>query len=203
MQSDLRGLSERISTVEQNQNNVNQGVGNFATDALSKISELKTLTASLSDATGAMRTELAYTKNDLTALHSHVKAEQETDRQIAESVRRLETVIAGTQSKGSAGENVLEVVFAKLPIEWQLRDFRLAGKTVEFALRLPNNMILPIDSKWAATNLLEQFIGTEDIQEQQRLKKAWIQLVSATGGWPKNTSNGDLKSRHFLGRRLM
>jgi DNA recombination protein RmuC len=177
MQTDVRGLTERITSVEQNQFIVNQGVGNFATDALSAITELKTLTTNLSDATGAMRTELSHAKNDLTELHTHVRAEQESERQIAESVRRLETVIAGTQTKGLAGENVLEVVFAKLPIEWQVRDFKIGGKCVEFALRLPNNLIMPIDSKWTATNLLEQFVNTDDIQEQQRFKKAIEDVV--------------------------
>lgn len=171
MQSEVRGLTERIVSVEQNQFISNQGVGNFATSALSSISELKTLTTSLSEATGAMRNELSTTKNDLTELHAHIKSKQEVERQTADSIRRLETIIAGTQTKGSAGENVLEVVFAKLPIEWQVRDFRIGGKSVEFALRLPNNLIMPIDSKWAATNLLEQFINSDDIQEQQKLKK--------------------------------
>ena len=147
-------------------------MGALATNALSAITELKTLTAGLSDATGAMRVELSRANNDLTALHAHVKTGQETERQVAESVRRLETIIAGTQTKGSAGENILEVVFSKLPIEWQVRDFKVGGRPVEFALRLPNNLIMPIDSKWAATGLLEQFLNTEDIQEQQKLKKA-------------------------------
>lgn len=172
MQSDVRGLAERIMSVEKNQYIADQGVGNFAINALSSITELKTLTANLSDATGAMRTELSHAKNDLTELHTHVRSKQETERQTAESVRRLETIIAGTQTKGLAGENVLEVVFAKLPIEWQVRDFKIGGKSVEFALRLPNSLIMPIDSKWAATNLLEQFVSSNDIQEQQKLKKA-------------------------------
>lgn len=177
MQLDVRGLSERIVSVEKNQYISNEGVGNFATNALSSITELKTLTAHLSEATGAMRTELSHAKNDLTELHTHVKSKQESERQTAESVRRLETIIAGTQTKGSAGENVLEVVFAKLPIEWQVRDFKVGGKSVEFALRLPNNLIMPIDSKWAATHLLEQFINADDIQEQQKLKKAIEEAV--------------------------
>jgi DNA recombination protein RmuC len=171
MQSEVRGLTERIVSVEQNQFISNQGVGNFATSTLTSISELKTLTAGLSDATGAMRTELSRAKNDLTELHAHVKSKQEIDRQTAVSIRRLETIIAGTQTKGLAGENVLEAVFAKLPIEWQIRDFRIGGKSVEFALRLPNNLIMPIDSKWAATHLLEQFVESDDTQEQIRLKK--------------------------------
>jgi len=171
MQSEIRGLTERIVSVEQNQSLSNQGIGNFATSALSSISELKTLTTSLSEATRAMQNELSNTKNDLTELHAHIKSKQDVEQQTAISIRRLETIIAGTQAKGSAGENVLEVVFSKLPIEWQVRDFRIGGKSVEFALRLPNNLIMPIDSKWAATNLLEQFINSDDIQEQQRLKK--------------------------------
>jgi DNA recombination protein RmuC len=174
---DLRGLGERIATVEKNQGLANQGVGYLATNALSAITELKTLTTSLSTATGAMRAELSRANNDLTELHTHIKTGQETERQVAESIRRLETIIAGTQTKGSAGENVLELVFSKLPVEWQVRNFRMGGKSVEFALRLPNNLILPIDSKWAATNLLEQFINAESIQEQQRLKKAIEEVV--------------------------
>lgn len=169
--NELRGLTERIVSVEKNQFITNQGVGNFATSALSSISELKTLTANLSEATGAMRTDLSNTKSDLKELHAHIKSKQEIERQTADSIRRLETIIAGTQTKGLAGENVLELVFSKLPIEWQVRDFKIGGKSVEFALRLPNNLIMPIDSKWAATNLLEQFVNSEDIQEQQRLKK--------------------------------
>jgi DNA recombination protein RmuC len=175
--TEVRGLSERITSVEKNQSMINQGVGYLATNTLSSITELKTLTSGVTDATNAIRTELARAKNDLTELHTHVKTGQQAERQIADSVRRLETIIAGTQTKGSAGENVLEVVFSKLPIEWQVRDFKIGGKSVEFALRLPNNLIMPIDSKWAATNLLEQFINTEDLQEQQRLKKSIEDVV--------------------------
>lgn len=175
----LTELAERISTVEKGQGSVYQGMGNLATNAMSAMSELKTLTSTLADATGAMRTELTRAKDDLTELHSHVKTSQQTEQQIADSIYRLETVIAGTQTKGMAGENILETVFAKLPAAWQERNYRIGGKYVEFALRLPNNLILPIDSKWAATNLLEQFLIAEDLQERQRLKKAIEDAVLA------------------------
>lgn len=103
-------------------------------------------------------------------LQAYARARHDLERQTAESIRRLETVIAGTQTKGVAGENILDVVFSKLPADWQVRDFRVGNKTVEFGLRLPNNLILPIDSKWTATSLLERFVACEDIDEQQRLK---------------------------------
>ena len=169
--NEMRGLTERISTVETNQNEVQRGVGNLATDSISALSELKTLTNRLGEATAVMRSELATAKTDLTELHTHIRSRQEMDIQMSESIRRLETVIAGTQSKGSAGENILDVVFGKLPPEWQVRNFKISGKVVEFGLRLPNDLILPIDSKWTATHLLEKFVASEDIEEKQRIKR--------------------------------
>jgi DNA recombination protein RmuC len=81
--------------------------------------------------------------------------------------------------EATAGENICELVFAQLPAEWQERDFRIANRTVEFALRLPNKLVVPIDSKWPATPLLEQFLASEDPAEQQRLKLQIQQAVVA------------------------
>jgi len=60
--------------------------------------------------------------------------------------------------------------FAQFPTEWQIRNFSVGNKRVEFGLRLPNNLILPIDSKWPATNLLEQFTNCEEPTERRKLK---------------------------------
>jgi DNA recombination protein RmuC len=106
----------------------------------------------------------------LTELQTYAHARQDLERRTAESIRRLETVIAGTSSKGTAGENILEAMFANLPPEWQVRDFRVGNRTVEFGLVLPNGLIMPIDSKWPATDLLEQFSTCQDPREQQDLK---------------------------------
>lgn len=119
----------------------------------------------------ALASSLTQMHSGLAELRAYVRARHDVERQTMESIRRLETVIAGTQSKGSAGENIVEAVFAKLPPEWQIRDFTIDNKTVEFGLRLPNQLILPIDSKWAATNLLEAFVDSDSLQEQQRIKK--------------------------------
>ncbi len=163
---ELRGLLERVSNVEKGQNQVTQGIVSLGTG----LTEAKTVTSSLVEATTAIRDELSQAKTNLTELQTHTKARQEIELRTAESIRRLEAVIAGTQTKGAAGENILEVVFAKLPPEWQVRNFRVGAKTVEFGLRLPNNLILPIDSKWPATGLLEEFVACDDPDKQQKLK---------------------------------
>ena len=113
---------------------------------------------------------LSALNNQLTELQTYAKARQDLEQRTAESIRRLEAIIAGTQTKGVAGENIIDFVFAQLPPEWQVRNFQVGNKTVEFGLRLPNNLVLPIDSKWTATHLLERLLASEDPGEQQQLK---------------------------------
>ncbi len=71
-------------------------------------------------------------------------------------LRRLESVIAGSSSRGAAGENILEEVLRHLPPEMLQRNIWVGGKVVELALRLPGGKLLPIDSKWVSTGALEQ-----------------------------------------------
>src|SRR5271157_4283554 len=124
-------------------------LGSDASNFQTQIALIDEKVSRLEPATQAIQTsltgELAKVQQGLAALDSFVKARQEIETRTADSVGRLEMIIAGTQSKGSAGENIVEEVFAKLPIEWQVRNFNVNGKTVEFGLRLPNNLVLPID----------------------------------------------------------
>jgi DNA recombination protein RmuC len=163
---ELRGLLERVSNVEKSQNQVTQGIVSLGTG----LTETKTVTNSLVEAASAIREGVSRAQTGLTELQTDTRARHGIEQQTAQSIKRLEAVIAGTQTKGAAGENVLEAVFAKLPIDWQVRNFRVGAKTVEFGLRLPNNLILPIDSKWPATGLLEEFVACADPDKQQKLK---------------------------------
>ncbi|MGH7658244.1 MAG: DNA recombination protein RmuC, partial [Gemmatimonadales bacterium] len=171
VQVELRGLIERLAIVEQSQSSATRGVGELSAASASGFSELRAAASALSDATAAMRTELSRAGTDLTEIKAHEKSDKELSARVAESVRRLETVIAGTQSKGAAGENILEQIFANLPQEWQVRDFKIGGKSCEFGLRLPSNLILPIDSKWPATDLLERYSLSTSSDEQHRIQK--------------------------------
>ena len=107
----------------------------------------------------------------LRELQAVARAREDLERRTAESVRRLELVIAGTQTRGAAGEQILDTVFARLPVEWQVRDFRVGNRVVEFWLRLPNDLVLPIDSKWSAVGLLDRLAATEDDAERAAIKK--------------------------------
>ena len=155
----LRGVSHRVLEVEVRQHKSNE-----------RSAETDTITKTLSETTNSIRDGLSSAQESLAAIQAHTKARQDLEFRTSESIRRLEGVMAGTQSKGAAGENIIEVVFSQLPVDWQVRDFKVGNKTVEFGLRLPNKLVLPIDSKWSATNLLDRFMASDDISEQKELK---------------------------------
>lgn len=163
---DTAVLAEKVQKIDSDQaklavvlQDVQKDVTGTSRDTLGLIETAKELRQNLSDA-----------RTGLNILHTITKERQEDERLMSESVRRLESVIAGTQSKGAAGENILDLVFSKLPADWQVRNFLVEGCTCEFGLRLPNKRIVPIDSKWPATTLLEQFLACEDIAGKKRIK---------------------------------
>lgn len=160
------GVGERVALLEQHQAELRTGLVRL--DA--GLTKTTTLTSGIREATETIRGDLAQARASLTGLQSGAEARHSLEQQTARSIQRLEQVLAGTAAKGAAGENLLDVVFSRLPVEWQVRDFRVGNRTCEFGLRLPNGLVLPIDSKWPATHLIEQFLAAEDPAEQQRLK---------------------------------
>jgi DNA recombination protein RmuC len=166
MQVDIKGIADRVAIMERNQATFGQNVSALGV----RLAETDTLAKGIHQTAGDIRTGLETAQKALASIQGHAAARMQQEQQTAESVRRLENVIAGTKSKGIAGENIMDLVFSQLPAEWQVRDFQIGNKSVEFGLRLPNNLILPIDSKWAATGLLEEFLAASDPQEQQRIK---------------------------------
>ncbi|HZD80051.1 MAG TPA: DNA recombination protein RmuC, partial [Actinomycetota bacterium] len=83
-------------------------------------------------------------------------------------IRRLSTVLAGGSGRGRAGENVLRQHLAELPPDMLETDFRVNGKVVEFALRLPDGRRLPVDSKWPAVAELEALESAESAEREAR-----------------------------------
>ncbi len=117
-----------------------------------------------------LQQQMGQIRDYLVDLQSRVRAREALELRTADAIRRLELIIAGTHTKGAAGEQLLDTIFSSLPVEWQVRNLAVGNKVVEFGLRLPNGLILPIDSKWAGTPLLEQLARTEDAEQRQRIK---------------------------------
>ncbi len=166
LQTEIHYLVERLSQLERSQDKISQqvdGVGN-------RLTETGTITRNLFTSSSMIQQGLSQAQASLASLQSHARSRQDIEMKTAESIQRLEAVIAGTHSKGAAGENIIDIVFSQLPAEWQVRNLSIDNKVVEFGLRLPNNRILPIDSKWTATALLEKFYSTESMEEKLVIK---------------------------------
>jgi DNA recombination protein RmuC len=103
-----------------------------------------------------LRERLAQTQTVIEGLRSALAARQPIEDESRASLKRLEHVIAGSSTRGAAGENILEEVLKHLPSEMLQRNVWVGGKVVELGLRLPGGKILPIDSKWVSSGALEQ-----------------------------------------------
>jgi DNA recombination protein RmuC len=123
----------------------------------------------LAEAAQGIRGEIGQAQRAL----AEVKAlEQGRARQMdvaADSLRRLEAVIAGSGSRGAAGENVLLRALAQLPPDLLELNVAFGAKVVEYALRLPGGRYLPIDSKWTSAVPLARLADEDDPVERRRL----------------------------------
>jgi len=103
-----------------------------------------------------LRERLSQTQSVVEGLRSALSARQPVEEEARASLKRLESVIAGSSTRGAAGENILEEALRHLPPEMLQRNVWVGGKVVELALRLPGGKLLPMDSKWVSTGALEQ-----------------------------------------------
>src|SRR5487761_228897 len=103
-----------------------------------------------------LRERLSQTQSVVEGLRSALSARQPVEDEARASLRRLENVIAGSSTRGAAGENILEEALRHLPPEMLQRNGWVGGKVVELALRLPGGKLLPMDSKWVSSGALEQ-----------------------------------------------
>jgi DNA recombination protein RmuC len=94
------------------------------------------------------------------------------------TLQRLSSVLAGSPGVGRAGERLLHEVLGSLPPTMLERDFRVNGRVVEFALRLPDGRRLPIDSKWAAERELAVLDDASDPHDRQEAALAVERIVS-------------------------
>ncbi len=139
--SDLGSLKTLLSSVENNQRQYNQALQTRMEHALRSIENIR-------------------------QSHEDFKHREQENR---ESLKRLETVIAGTKSKGIAGENILREALSSFPPKMVHSNVRIKGKEVEFALALANNKLMPIDSKWPSTDLLEEYSKQQDNVQRDRI----------------------------------
>lgn len=112
------------------------------------------------ESTAGVREALGRDVQEARIMLERLKADAEAGRKLEEEVQasahRIETVLVGARTRGLAGEHILDDAFRLFPPAMIETNFRVNGKAVEYALVLANGKRLPIDSKWAAADLVER-----------------------------------------------
>src|SRR4030095_5622208 len=125
----------------------------------------------LADATLGIRGELGHAQRALAEVRALEQGRTKQWELAAASLRRLEAGIAGSASRGAAGENILGRAPWQLPPDPVETTLAVGNKVVEYALRLPGGRYLPIDSKWTGAAALVELDGASP-SERRRLCEA-------------------------------
>ncbi|MFI5006684.1 MAG: DNA recombination protein RmuC [Solirubrobacterales bacterium] len=123
----------------------------------------------LAHATQGIRADIAQAHRALAEVKAIEQGRAGQMDRAADSLRRLEAVVAGSASRGAAGENILARALGQLPPDLLERNVPFGSRVVEYALRLPGGRLLPIDSKWTSALSLERLAEAEDPLERRRL----------------------------------
>lgn len=173
-QESLRGQAQEtgrgLQSLETKVVETTAGARSGLAQTLGQVQEV--LQANLVLAQTTLRQEISQTRELLAQMKSAEDVRETAVREALHSLRRLEHVIAGTKSRGMAGENILGGILAQLPPELREMNLTLNNKVVEFAFRLPNDKLLPIDSKWPSMATLEKLADTDDPEARRPLIEA-------------------------------
>ena len=138
--------------------------------SLSRLQE--SFQSTVSAAQTNLRQEISQTRELLGRLQAEEQERAKTLEATRESLLTLERVLAGSKSRGMAGENIVAAVLTQLPPSLREVNLTIGGKQVEFALRLPRGKYLPIDSKWTGAEDLKRLADVEDEATRRRLIQA-------------------------------
>jgi len=179
VQQTADALTQRIHHTQQSLTSVTELVlqtvrtQELLTQHLNQVQE--SLTGNLTATHQGLRAEIAQTRELLAQIQAADQIRERHEQEAWDVLKRLEAVLAGTKSRGIAGENILGTILAQLPPELREMNLTINNKPVEFALRLPHGRLLPIDSKWPALSQLERLQEVEDPAE----RKAFVEEIQA------------------------
>ena len=123
----------------------------------------------LADVAQGLQGRMASAQRELAEVKTLEQARSRQLDRATDSLRRLETIVAGSGSRGAAGEGILSRALSQLPPDLLETNAAFGGRVVEYALRLPGGRLLPIDCKWTSAASLERLETTDDAGERRRL----------------------------------
>jgi DNA anti-recombination protein RmuC len=175
---ELQGLKERVEEVRQKTENL----ANFpelrarldqARDELTRLSEnLKSVHGFLSDTVHQQVTrQIEETLKTLTRLEEKLRST--SDDQIArleEEIGRISAILLGRRG-GAAAERIVDELLSVFPEGWVQRNVPLGDGVVEFAVVLPGDYRVPLDSKFVGAEILAEQDHEADQKNFQKIQK--------------------------------
>ncbi len=178
--ADLRGLAQQQEAVRGEVGQTQLTLAKVAAEVSQTGVAQAALAKSLSDLQGSFQStlttaqtalgqEISQTREMLGRLQAEEQERAKSLEAARESLLTLERVLAGSKSRGMAGENIVAAILTQLPPALREVNLTIGGKQVEFALRLPRGRYLPIDSKWTGAEDLKRLAEVEDEAARRRL----------------------------------
>jgi DNA recombination protein RmuC len=163
----LRHLQGEVVRVSRQQEDLRQDVSRGREASLLQIAET----------TRELQAQLGHTHRALAEVKALEVGRARQLDQAADSLKRLEAVVAGSSTRGVAGENILVRALSQLPPDLLETNVAFGNKIVEYALRLPGGRCLPIDSKWTSVAVLERLEETVQPAERRKLAEQVVRDV--------------------------
>lgn len=171
---DVGGLKSKVDTVASAQENLHQSLTLLQT-------ALKGLETRVVETAGSVKDsvlkDFQEARTVLETIKTELDARRQLENQLQESARRIETVLVGARSRGMAGENILAEAFKQFPPQIIESNFKIKGRTVEYALVLIDGKRVPIDSKWPAQELMERLELEGDSKKREDIIRQIEQTV--------------------------
>ncbi|HVE75447.1 MAG TPA: DNA recombination protein RmuC [Actinomycetota bacterium] len=132
--------------------------------------------AAEAEAGRVVQARLDQAASSLSSLSGAFEERRGLEEKSTAAVERIERLLAGSYSKGKMGENLLAAALDEFPPEMIERNLVVGGRVCEFALRMADGKLLPIDSKWPSTSLIEK-LETCDSDQVETLRRQAEKVV--------------------------
>jgi DNA recombination protein RmuC len=153
---DLKSAGENITSVKTL---VEEASNNLRSYQEQLINNLRELQRDLGIAKATVQ-EIAMQVNILTGLEKAVE-------RIEKDIEQLTRILLGRKS-GVVGERLVEELLRPIPESWVERNVKVGDGEVEFAIKMPGNRFIPLDSKFVAPDLVAQLEGNSENEEKQK-----------------------------------
>jgi DNA recombination protein RmuC len=160
----------RKSRIDERQSEAIRDLERRLTDLM--INQLKEIRGSVDGTSQAMQNQIFSFTKETVQLREELKKVQETMKEISS----FQEIFKMPKLRGEWGEaNLAHILSEYFPKELYIQNFKFSsGAQVEFALKLPNKKILPIDAKFFSENF-EKMKNANSEEERKIFQKKLIQ----------------------------